>query len=154
MINPFDIMGWENNSTEKRMMFSNLCRGEDFGMLKCSTNSAWCNLRIGRHSLCWKPPETQPCRETRCLDIANHLYKNQPCQSLSWWHQHDHNLHVKPPSSTEESWSSQVAITGILIEIFLNIVKLNEAQRDTRHFYSSSQMISHFAPSLTGPWDW
>ena len=23
---------------------SNLCRGEDFGMLKCSTNSAWCNL--------------------------------------------------------------------------------------------------------------
>ena len=64
-----------------------------------------------------------------------------------------HHLDGKPPSSTEESWSSQVAITGILFWFHFNYFE-SCCNQKLWILFKYVLTISHFAPSLTGPWDW
>ena len=106
-------------------------------------------------SLWWKPPEIQPCRETRCLNFGSfESFLSAELMTWVWWIviiimsvlnlRHPLRSHGRPRWPSQESW----------LKLQLNVFKLNEAQSDARIVYSSSQMISHFAPSLTGPWDW
>ena len=82
--------------------------------MNIQTKSVWKTL-----SFWWKPPETQPCRETRCLNIANHFYKHQLCQSMSWWHHY-----CEEKSSTSTWW---------IVIIIISMLNLRHPRRSHGH---------------------
>ena len=96
---------------------------KEWGKYVDISGTSWTGTRLSQmtmKSLNQKnPPETEPCREIRCLNIESFqsfLSAASALKIVNCICNQDH-LHVKPPSSTEESWSSQVAITGILFWI-------------------------------------